>query len=164
MKTDVWLACLAAIVLSGCGYTAKSRLRDDITCIAIPIFRNQTFYRDIELDLAQALREEVLAKTRLRITSLNDPRTDAYIEGEITDFNLTRLKEDIEGRVVEYQVRLEADITLKDRRNGQVIFRKAKLSRRAEFQVSRDQQLGQAREEAVRELAREIVSQVLNRW
>ncbi len=154
-------AVALSVFLSSCGYTAKARLPEDISSVAVPIFQNQTFYRDIDLELTQALRKEVLAKTNLHITDTK--RAQVILDGDITDFRLVRLREDKEDEVIEFSVRLQADLELR-RRNGEVIYSKKNLTRRAEFQVSLGEGLQQARAEAVREMAREIVSQVLNRW
>ena len=155
------LACLW-LALAGCGYTAKSRLPEDVKTVAVPIFRNQTFYRDLELELAQALRKEVLAKTNARVSSVKN--ADAILEGEIIDFRLVKLRESLRDEVVEYSVRLTVDVSFKDLKTDENIVSIKELKRRAEFEVNRGQGIKQARQEAVKELAREIVSRTLNRW
>jgi len=154
----------AALLLAGCGYTAKSRLPEGLSTVAVPVFRNQTFRRDIDLELAQALRKEIRAKTSLKVVDLKDRAAQSVLEGEILDFRLAKLKEDRQDQVIEYRVSLIADVTLRDLRTDKVIYSVEELSRRAEFLVSRGEAIGTARQEAVRELAREIVSHVLNRW
>lgn len=150
------------LLCAGCGYTAKARLPEDISTIAVPIFRNQTFYRDIELELTQALRKEILAKTHLRVADLKDARV--VLDGEVTDFLLYRLREDLVDRVIEFQVRLKVDVELRDQKTGEMLYSVKALTRQAEFLVSKGEAIEKARDEAVREMAREIVSQVINRW
>ncbi|MBI2193905.1 MAG: hypothetical protein HYU36_18160 [Planctomycetes bacterium] len=151
-----------AILLPGCGYTARARLPEDLSTVAVPIFRNQTFYRDIDLELTQALRKEILAKTHLRVADQNNARL--VLEGDVTDFILYRLREDVTDRVIEFQVRLKVDAELRDARTNQVLASVKDLTRQAEFLVSKGEAIEKARDEAVREMAREIVSQVINRW
>lgn len=154
----------AALLLAGCGYTAKSRLPEGLSTVAVPVFRNQTFQKDIDLELAQELRKEIRAKTNLKVVDLKDRAAQSVLEGEILDFQLSKLKEDREDEVIEYGVSLIVDVALRDLRTDKVLYSAKKLSRRAEFLVNRGEAIGAARQEAVRELAREIVSHVLNRW
>jgi len=162
VKRSRLLAVLPALFVAGCGYTAKARLPEGLSNVAVPIFRNQTFRRDVELELAQALRKEIRAKTHLKVVDAKNAHS--VLEGEITDFNLARLREDREDEVIEYQLRLNVDVTFRDLRTDKVIYSVKNLGRRAEFLVSKGEAIQKAREEAVRELAREIVSQVVNRW
>lgn len=155
---------LAFAVLTGCGYSSKSKLPDGIRTIAVPIFRNQTFRREIELELAQALRKEILAKTDLKLVDLKSKIAHSALEGEIIDFELVRLRENEEDEAVEYRVNLVVNIKFHNLRTGEVIYSVDNLQRNAEFLVSKGEGLAKAREEAVRELSREIVSQVLHRW
>ncbi|MDP6356628.1 MAG: LPS assembly lipoprotein LptE [Planctomycetota bacterium] len=152
------------VALAGCGYSSKSRLPEGINTIAVPIFRNQTFRREIELELAQALRKEILAKTDLKLVDLKSNIAHSALEGEIIDFELLRLREDKDDEAVEYRVNLVVDVKFHNLRTGEVIYSVKNLARNAEFLVSKGEGIAKAREEAVRELSREIVSQVLHRW
>lgn len=152
------------LLLSGCGYTAKSRLPEGITTIAVPVFRNQTLRKDIDLELAQALRKEIRAKTSLKVVDIKDRAAQSVLEGEILELRLAKLREDKADQVIEYRLSLQVDVSLRDLRNDAVIRSEKNLNRNAEFLVSKGEAIGQAREEAVRELAREIVGRVLTRW
>lgn len=161
MSRILFLAVIIGLLPAGCGYTAKARLSEDYSTVAVPIFRNQTFYREIELDLTQALRKEILAKTNLRVTDVGKAQT--VVEGDITDFQLRRLREDKKDQVIEFSVLLTVDVQFR-KASGEVLASLEKLGRRAEFQVARGEGIAQARQEAVREMARDIVSLLLNRW
>jgi hypothetical protein len=152
------------LLLTGCGYTAQSRLPEGITTIAVPVFRNQTLRKDIDRELAQALRKEIRAKTSLKIVDIKDRAAQSVLEGEILELHLSKLREDDADQVIEYRLSLQADVSLRDLRTDTVIRSEKNLSRNAEFLVSKGETIGQAREEAVRELAREIVGRVLTRW
>ncbi|MDA0841065.1 MAG: LPS assembly lipoprotein LptE, partial [Planctomycetota bacterium] len=103
-------------------------------------------------------------KTDLKLVDLKSKIAHSALEGEIIDFELVRLRENEEDEAVEYRVNLVVNIKFHNLRTGEVIYSVDNLQRNAEFLVSKGEGLAKAREEAVRELSREIVSQVLHRW
>lgn len=45
--------------VGGCGYSSGGVFPSDVSSVSTPIFKNETFYRGVELDLAEALIKEI---------------------------------------------------------------------------------------------------------
>ena len=77
------LTCIVVIfaLISGCGYTNKSLISRKINSIYIPIFENYTFRRGLEFDLTNAVKDEIMSKTKLRIAQKDN--ADTILTGKI---------------------------------------------------------------------------------
>jgi hypothetical protein len=113
------LICLAA--LCGCGYRAGFAMREDIHRVAVPVFGNNTFYRNIEIDLTRAVVDELETVTPYRIVDRQE--ADAVLEGRISGYRVNVLQEDALERPRENQIVLTADVTLRDVRTDRVLKR-----------------------------------------
>ncbi|MCD6404269.1 MAG: LptE family protein [Planctomycetes bacterium] len=117
------LALVVALVISatGCGYHAGYAARKDIGTVAVGVFGNRTFYRDIETDFTRAVISEIQKNTPYRIVASGE--ADAILEGEIVSYRKTMLQESADDEPMEVQVVLTVNATLRNRRNGAVLFK-----------------------------------------
>jgi hypothetical protein len=134
------------LLISGCGYTTKSLISRKINSIYIPIFENNTFRRGLEFDLTNAVKDEIMSKTKLRIAKKDS--ADTILTGKITKVT--------EGMLT--------DIKLVDRRTGRTLIEEKGLKRSAEFVVSRGENIKSASQESLTDLAEIIVSQLEEKW
>jgi hypothetical protein len=80
--------------LSGCGYQTSgstdnapagyewsSLYRTDVKTVAVPIFTNRTFFRNVEFDLSKAVANQLEAKSPYKIAPRE--RADTVLEGEV---------------------------------------------------------------------------------
>jgi hypothetical protein len=119
---------VCAAAASGCGYST-SRLVSvpGVSTVAVVQFENETFRRDLEQRLTQAVAEEVRARTSWRIAS---PATaDALLSGTIRSAETRVLAEDRAGEPLADRLTVVVEATLVDRRSGRVLRRWHVVSR-----------------------------------
>lgn len=158
------LAALAALaLLPGCGgYHTLADTPGRIRSAAILPFQNRTLYTGLEFELQEALVTELQAKSGIAI--LGGDVADGILEGRVMDFNRSVLKQDAEGRDVEFQITITADYALKERRTGRVLSSRDSVSVSGSFLLTRGESEATARARAMSELADRIVSMILYAW
>ena len=115
------LMLVSLLVLSaGCGYRAGYTVRNDVRTVAVPVFANDTFYRDIEVDLTRNVVAEIEKKTPYRI--VDSSAADALLEGRITRYRTVVLQEDSKNNPTETEVVLVVALKLLDRRSGDTLY------------------------------------------
>ena len=106
-------ACIAAF--AGCGYSTQALIRDDIRTVHIPVFNNRTWFRGLEVELTNAVLDEVKLHTRLIIASRQN--ADSTLEGELLEVKseaLTKTEQDmvvLRGVTVEVRFRWVDNLT-----------------------------------------------------
>lgn len=157
------LSLAVGIVLCvGCGYSTRFPVPEGVSTIAVELFQNRTLYREVEFEFTNALRREVSAKTSLDIASPDE--ADAVITGEIIDYQRRILRESRSDRPTEYRIIVTVSYKVTNQKTGAVIAERKRLRRGADYQLLRGQVERQAREEAIRELARNLVQDAFHRW
>lgn len=159
-RTALW--ALIPLLGLGCTYSAQFRAPEGIQTIAVEIFQNRTLYTEVEYDLHRALRREIRMKTPL---TLGSPlAADAVLTGQIIDYRRYVLRESQTDQPTEYRVVIVVSYDLTNRRTGGVIASSKRLRRGADYQLRQGQVERQAREEAIRELARNLVQHAFRQW
>ena len=85
----------AAVMLSGCaadpaaGYAAKTPFRTDVSSVAVPIFDNSTFDRDVAAELTSAVMSALEVRTPYRIAPRS--RADTLLRGTVRSIRLDQL-------------------------------------------------------------------------
>jgi len=152
------LVLLPLLVLS-CGYSTSSLLPEGVHRLAVDVFDNDTFYREIEFTLTR----EVAAELRQRSDVLLSRRdsADAVLTGRILKVVRPTLVETNRDLVSEQAVIVTAEVTLWDTKTGKARMRFT-LANRAEFIVERGETLETAFDEALKDLAEDIVNALQN--
>lgn len=155
------LICVAFVfvLVSGCGYTQKSLIDRKINTIYISIFENNTFVRGIEFDIAKAVKDEIMSRTSLRIVQKDS--ADVIMTGEIGDSVQAALSQS-KDNIVESSVSISAKIELLDTRTGRVM--SVGAGGGGSFLVDRGENVQSATEEAVANLARNLVNSLEEEW
>jgi hypothetical protein len=162
---------LAALSAAGCasdpsqGYSSLGTYPGHIRTVAVPIPENDTYVRDVEFELADALVKEIEAHTPYKVTSRN--RADSVLTAQVRQVELrqlsksrvTGLSEEVVMTVtIDFAWRdLIAETTLVERRSftGQGLFvPSAPSSERIEI----------GRFAAVQQLARDVVAELRSAW
>ena len=160
----------AAAALGGCrGYTHGFALppgAEGIETVAVEIFRNKTLYTDLEFEFTQALQREICAKTPLVVASRGE--ADAVVTGAIESYRRVVLREFESDDVARYSIVVTVSYEFRrlpaDGRAEQVVRSAKKLERSAEYEVMSHLTEADARAEAVRKIARKVVSHMFETW
>lgn len=171
------VAALAIVVvggsigLAGCasspdaGYAATSPFPSRYRSVSLPIFRNQTFMRGIEFDLAHALVNEVEQSTPYKVMS--EASADTALRGTITSAELVQLSKDpATGLANEMMLRVRVDFEWVDLRSGDRIVARESFETSALFVPSYParEPIELGRIGAAQSLARELVGAMQSNW
>lgn len=166
------IACAAAALCSGgCasdpsrGYAFTSTFDESIQSISIPLFRNETTSRGLELQLTESIIKEMQRRTPWHIAPAD--RADTTLVGVITSTDLTVLSDDpITGLVQEQAVGITIRFEWRDNRTGDLLLARDHYTASAVFSPSRGVgdriELGQRN--AIEELAHDVISEMRSSW
>jgi len=158
------LTCIMVIfaLISGCGYSNKSLISRKINSIYIPIFENETFRKGLEFDLTNAVKDEIMSNTKLRIAKKDN--ADTILTGKIQKVTESMLSSNAEDNIVEGRVTIYVDIKLVDRRTGRTLIEEKNVKQSAEYIVKRGENIKTASRESLVLLAEKIVSHLEEKW
>lgn len=164
---------IAAIACCACGcasdptqgYSAASIYPTGIRTVAIPIFKSDSYTRDIEFMVTDALIKEVEARTPYKVVPSS--RADTIILGHVREVELDQLsKSRLTGLSEEVIVSVTIDFLWKDQRTGKPLVERRAFTANALFVPSRPSsepiEIGQFA--AAQELARDVVSELQAEW
>jgi len=156
MKKAGWLLVVAGVILSGCGYTATGSLHSaKYKTIAVPIFRNNTFYRNFEFQLTEELIKVIESRTPYKVVDRG--RADTILLGEIVDVRKSTITKDVEDRVREFQLTITVNILWKDNRTGEILLERKGFRQASNAVVG----LGETEETASREAFSDIAERIV---
>ncbi len=169
LMTSVLLACCA--MGYGCasdpaqGYSSMSIYPDSIRTVAVPIFASDSFTRNIEFELTDALVKEIEARTPYKVVPAD--RADTILLGQVRKVELDQLsKSRLTGLSEEVIVTVTIDFQWKDQRSGRSLVERRSFAGNALFVPSRPSseaiELGQFA--VVQQLARDIVAELQKPW
>jgi hypothetical protein len=162
LRRAMWLlAATLSLAAAGCGYTTASLHDEQYSTVAVPIFKNDTFYRENEFALTEAVKKEIETKTRYKVTNENE--ADTVLTGTIVGIQQPVLTEDQLDRIAEQQFVVTVHVQWKDSRTGKII-KQAYPTMRREADVRRGETLNTAADEAYADLAEEIVELLEKEW
>lgn len=164
----IFAACLMA---GGCasdptqGYSNASIYPTGISTVAIPIFTSDSYTRNVEFELTDALIKEIEARTPYKVVSSD--RADTVLLGQVKNVELDQLsKSRLTGLSEEVVVSVTIDFQWKDQRSGKPMVERKGFASHALFVPSRPSsesiELGQF--SVVQQLARDIVSELQSEW
>ena len=159
----------ALLTLAGCGYRVSGRgdlLPKNIRTIAIPAFGNLTTRYKLADRLPAEITREFHRRTRYQIVA--DPNdAEATLSGAVLTYNAAPVVVDpVSNRATGIQVSVTLQLRLTDRVSGKVLFDRPAFEARQRYEISVDQvayfeESGVALERMSREVARSVVSAIL---
>lgn len=165
------LAASAVLLAPGCaarpseGYAATSPYPSAYRSVAVPVFRNESYLRGFELDLADALVKQIEQSTPYKVRS--EASADTSLRGTIRAVDLVELSKDpATGLANEMMVRVRVDYEWIDLRSGERIVAKEGVETSALFVPSYParEPIELGRFAAVQQLAIELVGSMQSRW
>lgn len=113
------LFAVLAMSLSGCGYLLGTPVVPNVRTVHVPVFRSDSFRRNLDYLLTEAVQREIRTRTSYR---LDDAATaDTILRGRIVDIRKTPLSETRFDDPRELQLMVGAEVTWVDRRSGQIL-------------------------------------------
>ena len=153
---------VAALALAGCSYRADpdmSRGRDgagNMPDVAVVPFDNDTFRRGLEVRLTRLLTDEVRARSPRAPQSKDS--ADWILEGTIRHAGERVLSEDLKDEIRESSFEVTVEVTLIERSTKKTLKTDSFTTRESfSARAGRIATLKQAQEEALRDLAENIV-------
>lgn len=130
------LVPLWAAALAGCGYSQsdypsvqergaegyqwRSLYREDVRTMAVPVFGNRSFERNVEFDLSKAVVNYIESNTPYKVVPKE--RADTILEGEVTRVDVYTLSNDNVIAIPQEQLlTLRVNFTWKDLRTGRIL-------------------------------------------
>ena len=153
-----WALLLFALTLGACGYSTGSLMPAGVHSVAVPIARNDTWYRHAEITLTREMTDQFLRHSTVDLRDAGS--ADALLRTRIVSIPRFTLIEDDRDRNLESGVLVEVEYWLESARDGSVIVPVNVVRRRAESIQPRGETLQGAVDEALIEAARDIVIQI----
>jgi hypothetical protein len=104
------------------GYTTRPNYDPNIHTVRLKIFKNVTFYRGLEFELAEALKTEIEAKTPFKVVG-GDCDADTELSGTIGNYSKNVINRNQLNEVREAQTVLAVDVVWRDLRTGEILSR-----------------------------------------
>jgi hypothetical protein len=150
------IVAVMALLAAGCGYSSDSLIASHYKTISLEIFKNETRYRDFEFILAEALKNEIVQKTDLKLASRSEAQT--VLRGTIKSFEQYVVTETKTDQVRELEVKIVLSFQWVDQRTGRVIHERGRFQRTADAKFP----LGQTRESAELEVLTDVAEDIIN--
>ncbi|HET9951486.1 MAG TPA: LptE family protein [Candidatus Eisenbacteria bacterium] len=157
----------AAIVGSGCAYTATGVLPSHLKTLAIPVFGNNTVEFRLADDVTEAITNAFIADRRLRIGRERD--ADAVLRGTVLLYRNQVYGFTTEERATQYEILLVVQVSFRDQVKNRVIWKEDQLSVRTTYNVVAVGDTpalteSDGRAAVVQKLAEQIVSRTVQGW
>jgi outer membrane lipopolysaccharide assembly protein LptE/RlpB len=133
MRKCIVLICL---ILSGCGYRLanKNLGGGEGRTIAIPTFTNKTTAYRIEQRMTEAVRQELIRRTRFKVVP--DTSGDLVMTGEVLNYAAVPVIFNQQGRGSAYTVLVDLNVRLTEAQTGKIIFQNDRWTFREVFELS----------------------------
>ncbi|MCB9833383.1 MAG: hypothetical protein H6807_13015 [Planctomycetes bacterium] len=151
-------ALVLLLLLPGaCGYSTRSLLPGGAQRVAVDVFGNEEYYRGLGIQLSRELSRELNQRSHYRIS--RRPEAELLLSGRIVKVKRPTLVEGDDNLVSEQAVVVTAQVELR-RLADDVVISGFQIANRAEFVVERGETLESAFDEALRDLAEDIVNEL----
>lgn len=165
------LLTASLIMLSvGCGYMVGSPAVQNVRTVHVPIFKSDSFRRNLDYLLTEAVQKEIKTRTPYR---LDGPETaDTILKGKIVEISKRPLSENRYDDPRELQLLIGAEVTWYDRRSGAILQQQVfpigpeltHQSSQVSFAPEAGHSLATAQQDAARRLAANIVDLMEAPW
>ena len=171
------LVLWCTMLLSGCGYTAKTVLPDNVKTIHIATFKNniditkevsakdkyEVYRPDLEVDMRDAIVNRIFLDGNLKVSDADS--ADAVLEGEILQYRKDPLRYQNEV-VQEYRISLVCDIKLINKKDSKVLLEEQNITGDTTYFTTGVLQKTEtsAINDAMSDLARRIVNKIVENW
>jgi len=156
-----------ALAAAGClGYRVGPVSQPNYRTVAVPIFQNETVNPQLETPVTAAIIKRLQADGLLQIEDVTE--ADLVVTGRIIQYErlaLRSLQLDT-GVTREYRIKITAEISARNKRDGTMVLENQKVTGSAETFIGEDQQSAefQALPLVADDLARQVVGLLTEGW
>ena len=155
----VLLSLAVLLAVSGCGYSTTSRTAKGIKSVFVEFFENRTAEPNLEIFVTEQIVDFLVADNILKV--LGESEADALLEGSIVVYRNFPFSFDEELNAQEYQVIVEVDVTLFDRKLNQPIWQNERLRGVGSYFIDAVEP-GFLYEDALAEAVQQITNRIVN--
>jgi hypothetical protein len=136
LRKLVVLIYFCLLTFSGCGYRiANKNLGGGAgRTIAVPTFKNNTTTYRIEQRVTEAVRQELIRRTRFKVVP--DNSGDLVMAGEVLNYTAVPVIFNPQGRGSAYTMLVDLKVRLTDTQTGKVVFQNDRFTFREVFELS----------------------------
>ncbi len=162
------LLCVLSLTIGGCGqmagYSDQTLFPEEVESVYVEMFDNQSFWRDVEYQLTDALAKRIEAQTPYKIVSSRD-RADTVISGQITSIGQSLLSSERKtGRALEKEVVLNVVVNWKNLQTGELLLDSESVEAAASYSQWQSQSFDYASTLAANKMAQKIVEAMEKPW
>jgi len=156
---------MAALGLGGCvGYSNQSLYTQNVATIYVEMFQNESFRRNAEYVVTDALAKRIEVETPYKIVS-SKSRADSVISGTITSMDENVLAGEREtGRPLEKQFIIRAKFSWKNLKTGELIIENEVVKASGSYSEFLDQEVDYAKSLAANKIAERILEKMQLDW
>jgi hypothetical protein len=136
LRKLVVLIYFCLLALSGCGYRLanKNLGGGEGRTIAVPTFTNSTTTYRIEQRVTEAVRQELIRRTRFRVVP--EASGDLVMTGEVLSYAAVPVIFNPQGRGSAYTMLVDLKVKLTDTKAGKVVYQNDRFTFREVFELS----------------------------
>lgn len=162
---------LLAFTFVSCGYTQKTTLPQGIETIYVDTVKNRIPIQDVyvyvpglEMDITNSIIRRLQIDGNLKVVEREN--ADAVLEADLVDFEQEGLRFTSLEEVEEYRLYIVLDLKLIDGKTGEIIWEEPSFSGETEYFVDDFKGISRqaASEQAVEDLARNVVDRIVEDW
>lgn len=158
----VFVAMVVGGSIAACaGYRNDPLFPEGMRRVAVPIFDNLTYFRQIELDLTRNVCDEIRARPGVDI--VDEAHADVVLKGSIRSVSQSVLSISDRRKPDEESATTSVDCQLLEARTGRVL-KIFSVTERVNFVLATGEGLQTAQREAYYNLARKIVFELESDW
>ncbi len=155
---------------AGCSYMVGSAYQTEVRTVHVPTFTTTSYRRGIEFQLTEAVQKEIQKRTPFRLS--NGHGADTRLTGRIVNIRKDVLGESAFDDARELQLTLAVEVTWEDLHTGRILAEQrvpiapdiVPLSSTASFAPEVGQSLATGMQQAVDQLARQVVNMMEAPW
>lgn len=169
-RLEIW-SLILAVVLSGCGYTRKTVLPQNIKTIYVETVKNKldmdkvfAYQQGLEMDITNAVIKRLHVDGTLKV--VEQKKADAILKTDLMSLDQEGLRfNSLEG-VSQYRYFIVVKLKLINAKTGAIIWEEPNFSGANEYYVTTVTSIGEqkAAQDAVQNLAYNIVNRIVEDW
>jgi len=171
------LVLWCSLLLTGCGYTTKTILPDNVKTVHVDIFINdiditkevgvkdkyEVYRPNLEVDLRDTIVSRIFLDGNLKVADKGS--ADAVLEGKIKEYRKDPLRYQNEV-VQEYRISIVCDIKLVNQKDSKVLFEEGNVTGDTTYFTTGTLQKTEASalNDAMSDFSRRIINKIVENW